>query len=133
MGHGYYIDPFIVCPNPTINHKVLFRLDTGCDITTISYSDHYSLGLNYTILRSSEFLTADGNMSKNYLITNCGLYFISNDHKTLYAEQLDNILLSCPKITPDNHNTIMSIPSLLGMDFLKHRFIKFTENFVTID
>lgn len=99
--------------------SISFLLDTGCQRTQISYNDVLNLGIPYALL-------PDGGPSKmingtvpTKIHPSCGLSFVLQDNKSLITEMFPEMLLHNPTFTnPTEYKRIMTIPSLLGLDFI---------------
>lgn len=131
IGHGYYIQATVICINPVIYNSIAFKIDTGCDITTISLYDAYNLRLDFSKLGNpSESLGING-IVPTYSIFNCGLSFDLGEF--FITEKLYTVNISRPTATKENWEIIKSIPSLLGIDFLRRYTIKCDNDFVYLE
>lgn len=126
---GYYIDATLACPSPLIHHDIMFRIDTGCDYTTINLSDNRFFNIDYNGLSSSPSLTVSGKTIDSYSIHDCLLTFMLDN--CMLVEQLDKVFLLIPPV--EDYEKMMHIPSLLGLDVLKRYSISFDDNYVYLE
>jgi predicted aspartyl protease len=131
IGNGYYVRPTFLSYYPIITNAVTFRIDTGCDITTLSLNDALNLRLDITKLGNSfDVLTPTGKVP-TFGLANCLLGFDLGN--CFLSEKLDYVHVSFPTVTEYNAEAIKSIPSLLGMDFLQRYIIKCDNNYMYLD
>jgi hypothetical protein len=64
----------------------------------------------------------------NVPLYNCLIYYSYLSQYSIHCELLSTIYISKPKVDLKNFDTIMRIPSLLGMDFLQRYNIYFKNN-----
>ncbi len=131
--NSYYIPVNIFIPQFKILKPITFLMDTGCEITTINYSDAFNLKIhNITgdIIKSRGI----GSISvDNVSLSQCSIYYYLNNYTSFHSEQLNVIHVSKPVITKSNYDAIMSLPSLLGMDFLQRYKICFENTQVILE
>lgn len=130
IGNGY-IRPTLLCYNPIIFSAVSFRIDTGCDITTLSLNDALNLKLDFKQLGKPFDILGGGGIVPTYAMLNCMLGFDLGN--CILSEKLDSLHVSSPIITEANVEVIKSIPSLLGMDFLQRYTIKADNNYMYLE
>ncbi len=131
-GNGYYISATVLCKNPNICNLIPFRIDTGCDITTISLVDALFIGLDLSKLGNfSKALGVGGEEIKTFTIFNCGLYFDLGE--CYMTEMLNQMNIAYPELTEGNIKSISYIPSLLGVDFLQRYTIRHSGNEVYLE
>ncbi|MDN5847393.1 MAG: retropepsin-like domain-containing protein [Candidatus Nitrosocosmicus sp.] len=131
LGHGYYIQATVICANPVIYNSIAFKIDTGCDITTISLNDALRLGINFSYLGDPSKSLGISGMIPTYSIFNCMLSFDLNNF--FIAEKLSHIDISRPNVNEQNWEIIKSIPSLLGIDFLSRYTIRCDKNYIYLE
>jgi hypothetical protein len=123
----YFVPLSIHIPQFNISRPIRFLVDTGCEITTINPIDSvYNLEFYSRIVNmesTSGSLTAAGVKVDNVVLNDCTLYYYEG--QTIHYERLDQIYVSRPEIKEENWRSIMSVPSLLGMDFLESYKIRF--------
>jgi hypothetical protein len=129
--NAYYISTYILIPSYSLLKPITFLVDTGCEITTISYSDALDFRID-NITGESMKGKAVGGVVDNVPLYNCALYCVTTNLQS-YWEALNIVLVSKPDITWENWDAIKSVPSLLGMDFLQHYKISFPNNRVVLE
>lgn len=136
--YGYCISAKIFFIDLRKEQQILFKIDSGCDITTISFIDSLMLNLNYDELQNIETLTAGGELANSIIINNCALGFIVNN-ESIHFEILNNIHISRPVLNPANINydkklrLHLSLPSLLGLDVLRRYKVSYFDNVVYLE
>lgn len=136
--YGYCISAKIFFIELGKEQQILFKIDSGCDITTISFIDSLMLNLNYDELQNIETLTAGGELANSIIINNCALGFIVNN-ESIHFEILNNIHISRPVLNPANINynkklgLHLSLPSLLGLDVLRRYKVSYFNNVVYLE
>lgn len=131
-GYGYYISATVLCKNPNICNLIQFRIDTGCDITTISLVDALFIGLDFSKLSDSSIaLGVGGEEIKTFKIYDCGLYFDLGECSL--TEMLNQVNIAYPNLTKENMKSISYVPSLLGIDFLQRYTIKYSDKDVYLE
>jgi hypothetical protein len=129
FGTGYYyLDATLVSIQPSIIQKITFMVDTGCQITTISFKD--SLNFSSIPPPATSTVTASGNVPTSVLF-NCGLAFGLG--QSIQLEKLLMVNILNPEITPQNRNAILRTPSTLGMDILSRYYLSFDSISVTLE
>jgi hypothetical protein len=129
-GSRCYLIPLnIHIPQFNISKPITFLLDTGCAITTINPIDSiYNLEFYSKIVDIKSTLksrTAAGTLVENIPLSDCGLYYYHGPNHLLQYEKLDEIFVARMEIKEENWKGIMSVPSLLGMNFLENYKIRF--------
>jgi len=124
----YYIDAALIYA-PTVFHKIRFMVDTGCQITTIGVRD--SLSFYQHIPQATTLTIGVGGDMPTSILPNCALAF--DLLQSVHLERLSKINVLKPVITPQNFNTVMSIPSTLGADILSRYYLSFDVNSVTLE
>ena len=104
-------------------------VDTGCQITTISYKDSLPF-YEHVPLPTSSSVGVGGSMPTSSLF-NCGLSF--DLVQSIHMERLSKINILNPVITPQNFNDVMRLPSTLGMDILSRYYLNFDTTSVTLE
>ncbi len=126
----YYIDAVLVSITPPILRPIRFMIDTGCHITTIGLKD--SLPLTNIIPRPDSATTGAGGSSiPTSSLFNCGLAF--DLVQSIHVERLSQVNFLMPIITPQNQDSVMILPSVLGMDILSRYYLKFDNISVTLE
>lgn len=130
FGSGYYfIDATLHSVDPLILRNMRFMVDTGCQITTISYKD--SLPFFEYVPSPTSFTAGVGGSTPISTLYNCGLSF--DLVQSVYMERLFKINILNPVITPQNFNDVMRLPSTLGMDILSRYYLNFDTTSVTLE
>lgn len=133
----YYISISVHIPQFHISKPIIFLVDTGCEITTINPIDSvYNLEIYSKIVDIKSTLgsrTAAGTLVENVVLSDCGLYYYYSPNHLLQYEKLDEILVSKMEIKEENWKHVMSVPSLLGMNFLESYKIRFDGNQVILE
>jgi predicted aspartyl protease len=131
----YFVPLNIHIPQFNISKPVRFLIDTGCEITTINPIDSvYNLGFYAQIVdkeSTAGSLTAAGVRVDNVVLNDCTLYYYEGH--LIHYEKLEKIHVSRPEIKEENWQRIMSVPSLLGMDFLEGFKIRFDGSQVILE
>lgn len=124
---------FITAPFFNKPKSIAFLVDTGASYTTIGYSD----ALDYKIVmmvkdgKPQKIITAAGEI-ESIPLYDCTLHLITDDSQ-MYQETLKVIYVLKYNPTMGNQDTIMRIPSVLGMDFLKYYKIYFSDHRVVLE
>jgi predicted aspartyl protease len=133
----YFVSLNIHIPQFNISKPITFLVDTGCEITTINPIDSvYNLEIYSKIVNIKSTLgsrTAAGTLVENVVLSYCGLYYYHGPNHLLQYEKLDEILVSKMEIKEENWKHVMSVPSLLGMNFLERYKIRFNESQVILE
>jgi hypothetical protein len=75
-------------------------------------------------------LTANG-ITEHVILNQCGLmYYLGN---AIHMDIIPSINIAQPEITMKNYRDIMSIPSLLGMDYLRRYSLQFTSDMAILE
>jgi hypothetical protein len=131
ISNGYYVRPTLTCSNPFIFNAITFRIDTGCDITTLSLDDALNIKLDFSKLgKPFDVLGASGKIP-TYQLFNCGLSFDLDN--CILLEKMNLIHISYPVVTNENAESIKNIPSLLGMDFIQRYSMRYDNYFVYLE
>lgn len=72
-----------------------------------------------------------GGTSQTYAINDCVLFCDFGDW--VLSERMKQVHISVPNVRAENYEAIMSIPSLLGIDFLQRYALKFENMFVHLE
>lgn len=117
MGKSYYIPVFVYIKDFQLDKPILFLIDTGANITTISTGDlpeQYSKIIGSRKMISSK-VAGIGGVQTVYSIKNANLYFLTENSVWFLGKKLSQLdILPCPK----NGDHTIYIPSLLGQDVL---------------
>ncbi len=131
IANSYYLPLTLLCPSPFILNTIPFKIDTGCDITTLSLDTALNIKLDFTKLgKPFDVLTASGLVS-TYPLFNCTLSFDFGN--CVLSERMDLMHVSHPIVTNENAESIKAIPSLLGIDFLQRYSMRFDNYFVYLE
>ena len=131
IGNGYYVRPTITCSVPLIFNTVSFRIDTGCDITTLSLNDALNIKLDFRTLEEPFDVLGGSGKIRTYSLFNCGLSFDMGN--CILFEKMNILHVSLPNVTPDNADLIRNIPSLLGIDFIQRYNMKYDDYYVYLE
>jgi hypothetical protein len=129
--NGYYISVFISIPSYSLFKPITFLVDTGCELTTINHSDARDFGIDEiagNLLKG----TGLGGTVNAVPLYGCSFCFVT-DNFEIQWEPLNKVLVSKPVVTWENYDTVMSVPSLLGMDVLQNYTISFPNNRVILE
>ena len=112
---------------------IRFYVDTGASHTTIAYRDALRIGIDYKKLKKAPFkVSGVGGVVDAYLLPNCMLLF--QFERSAYIEYLSGIIVL--KYDPRNKEELkraLTVPSLLGIDFLRHYNVRFTDTKVILN
>ena len=131
--NSYYIPANISIPSFNIFKPITFLMDTGCEITTINYSDARNFNIHSITGEVLKSKGIGGIRVNNVPLYGCAVYYFLNNYTSIHFETLNIIHVSKPDISPQNYDVIMSLPSLLGMDFLQRYKICFERNQVILE
>ena len=121
----------LLCYNPFIFGPIIFKIDTGADVTTISLNDALRLKIDFNKLgKPFDVLTGSG-LTSAYNILDSFLGFDLGN--CILTEKISPIDISRPEVTIENATTIKNIPSLLGTDFLQRYTIRYDGNLIYLD
>jgi len=106
-----------------IRKIVYFHIDTGASLTIILDKDVKYLGINVNTLRKAgRQIGGIGGFINTYQIEDAKLLFITEDQKIIEEKLVLHVGIHDPtKLSPEEKEMIMRIPSLLGRDII-HRF-----------
>ena len=125
----YYIEATFLCVEPIVQRKISFAVDTGCQITTVSFRDW--LPFRNLLPRMTDKALGVGGPTPIITLKNCALFFDLN--QSAHMERLQTANFSMPIVTPQNFRDIMKLPSLLGLDILSRYYVSFDANYVTLE
>jgi hypothetical protein len=108
-------------------------MDTGSEITTISYSDARNLNILNVGGTPVKSIGIGGINVDNIPLYNCAIFFFLDNYMSIHIERLKIIHISKPIITLENYDAIMRLPSLLGMDFLQRYRMSYKNNQVILE
>lgn len=123
--NAYYITLILSCRSPYLFIPITFLIDTGCSITTISFRDSFKLNIKLNNLSRRQTLTANG-VTNVVSLSQCGLMYVFSE--SVHMDIISSINISIPQITQENYKTMMTIPSLLGMDYLNRYKLQFLKD-----
>ena len=107
-----YIEGQLFIPRLDVRSNISFLVDTGADSTTLLPSDTLKLGISYEDLRlNSHPSVGVGGLSHNY-VEEAVIAFTATATAAFYYKIRLEIL--------GWDSALMSLPSLLGRDILKH-------------
>ncbi len=128
-----FVSAYLIASNNAINASIRFYVDTGASHTSIADRDAERIGIDYSKLRKAPWqINGVGGTAEAYLLPECILIF--NLDNTILAERLDTIIVlkHNPK-TPEEMQSVMEVPSLLGVDILKRYNVHFTNTSVILE
>lgn len=131
IGSGYYTASTLLCPNPFIFNSLAFKLDTGCDVTTVSLNDALNSRIDFSRLGAPFDVLGIGGTVPTYAINNCILSFDLGN--CVISEKMNQVYISAPVVNRENVELIRRIPSLLGIDFLQRYTAKYDNIFVYLE
>jgi hypothetical protein len=155
IGNEYYVLGHLINSELNISYKpILFLVDTGCTITTLSLSTAIRFEIFY-ISSNVLGLLIEGGREMEVGINNNNLSFVGQTRtangmlntyannnissisfslpSSLHNEYINTINVSKPSLNTNNYNSIMEIPSLLGMDILQRYKIYYDKNHVYLE
>lgn len=77
-----FIPIFVLCKELNLSYPILFLIDTGADITTISVSDLKDK-VDYTILEKGNDAVGIGGIQECYILHDVTLLFITDSEKII--------------------------------------------------
>ena len=136
-----FVNAIIICPEMNIDDPIRFCIDTGSSATTICYSDVSRLHIDYAKLTKSRLNALGiGGTVQVYLMGQSSLKFTTDDNR-IHTHELERIRVL--KHTSDRKwydpKRVLElihlrwIPSLLGMDVLRHYRIAFEDRTVVLE
>lgn len=126
----------IPCPERIVNHTVEFRVDTGACHTTLLYrdfqliSDVFGFGYDALQLKESDLWSFGiaGIRIPTYRMKVLAISFVTKDCRELHIP-IESVEVLEPSAAYQDIQGML--PSLLGMDVLRHFAIKFLPSFDT--
>jgi hypothetical protein len=98
---------------------ISFLIDTGSQITSISFNDAMLLGIDLNKLQSSTRVNIINTSMPSLILPGSGLAFVLPNKISMIIEPFNQIYVHNPMImTSQDYDRIAWIPSTLGLDFL---------------
>jgi hypothetical protein len=131
MGDGYFLQSTLTCFKPPIFQTITFRIDTGCDITTLSLNDALNMKLDISKLGRAPDALGGSEKIPTRRLCDCFLAFYFEN--CIFVEKIPLIHVSCPEFTEKNDKLIKMIPSLLGMVVIQRYSMRFDDSHVYLE
>lgn len=128
-----FVSAYLMSARMGVNASLRFYVDTGASRTTIADRDAARIGISYSRLRKAPAkVSGVGGDVDAYVLPECMLVFEFSS--SVYIEYLDSILvLRHRPRSKEEADRIQAIPSLLGVDVLKHFSVRFRDKTIVLE
>lgn len=121
-----HLTAYLYCRKLDISSYVEFHIDTGATRTVLSQRDARKAGIDFTALRRGLRAFGIGGTIPTYVLPKSQIILIRADRPAIYTHEFKQLSVTRYEGKSRKLRKIANaIPSLLGMDFLKHFDIKF--------